>query len=317
MTYLKCPGADWPETEFSAVAVTLPDGRAVEMELAERGVWFGNAKEGLWCREFRRLRRGRRGNHQTAIVCSDYKCRLDEGVPAMFARWGQENFFRYMLMEFGLDLLADHQTELFPCSIPVVNPGWRKLDGECRSLRGKISAEKGRLADLTLENEDMEPGRLEAWMESKSALFESIDGLETKLEDVRSARRAVQKHIPFDELPSEHKFERLAPTRKLLLDTVRMIAYRAETALAALARPALSNPEEARSMVKALFNTAADMRPDTGRKELRIVLHPLAEPRLNKMAETILVHLNDAEFVYPGTELQMVYEMLAPVKPSG
>ena len=317
MTYLKSPGADWPEVEFRAVAVALPDGRTVEMELAERGVWFGNAKEGVWCREFRRLRRGRRGSHQTAIVCSDYKCSLKEGVPAMFARWGQENFFRYMLLEFGLDLLADHHTEVFPCRVPVVNPEWRRLDGECKSLRGKINVEKGRLADLTLENEDMEPGRLEAWMESKSAIIESIASIEARLDDARSARRAAQKHIPFDELPQEHKFERLAPTRKLLLDTVRMIAYRAETALAALARPVLSSPEEARSMVKAMFNTAVDLRPDTRRKELRIVLHPLAEPRLSKMAETILVHLNDAEFVYPGTDLRMVYEMLAPALPSG
>jgi len=92
-----------------------------------------------------------------------------------------------------------------------------------------------------------------------------------------------------------------------------MIAYRAETALAALARTELSSPEQARSMLNALFRTSANLRPDTVRKELQVVLHPLAEPRLNRMAEAMLVHLNDAEFIYPGTELRMVYKMLAPV----
>ena len=96
-----------------------------------------------------------------------------------------------------------------------------------------------------------------------------------------------------------------------------MIAYRAETALAALARPELASPEQARSTVKALFNTAADLRPDPQRKELQILLHPLAEPRLNRMAEAVLVALNETQFTYPGTELRMVYQMLTPADPPG
>ncbi len=315
MTYLKSPGAEWPESEFRVVPTRAADGQAMDMELAERGIWFGNDKEGLWCREFRRLRRGRHGNHQTAIVGTDYTCSLEQAAPAMFARWGQENFFRYMLAEFGLDLLADHATERFPCRIPVLNPQWRSLDTECRTLRGKIAAEKGRLSDLVLEERDMKPGPMEAWMERKAAIVDGLADLDGRLDAARLSRRKTPKHIPFDELPAESRFERLAPTRKLVLDTVRMIAYRAETALAALARPQLASPEEARSMVKALFNTAADLRPDPQRKELHILLHPLAEPRLNRMAEAVLVPLNEAQFTYPGTELRMVYQMLTPAHP--
>jgi hypothetical protein len=263
------------------------------------------------------LRGGRHGSHQTAIIGTDYKCLIDDGVPAMFARWGQENFFRYMLAEFGLDLLADYSTEVFPCRIPVVNPAWRTLDGECRTLRGKIAVEKGRLADLTLEFRDMEPGRMEKGIEKKSGIAVMVADIKNKLEETRLARKNTPKHIPFDELPAEHKFERLNSTRKLALDTVRMIAYRAETAIAAMAAPELSSPEEARSMVKAMFNTTVNLHPDTARKKLRVVLHPLAETRLNKMAEAMLVHLNEAKFTYPGTELQMVYEMLMPMSPSG
>ncbi|MHB9139822.1 MAG: putative transposase [Victivallaceae bacterium] len=317
MTYLKSPDADWPETEFRSFTVTLANGGTEEMKLAERGTWFGSGRDGIWCRQFRRLRGGRHGSHQTAIIGTDYKCLIDDGVPAMFARWGQENFFRYMLAEFGLDLLADYSTEVFPCRIPVVNPAWRTLDGECRTLRGKIAVEKGRLADLTLEFRDMEPGRMEKWIEKKSGIAVMVADIKNKLEETRLARKNTPKHIPFDELPAEHKFERLNPTRKLALDTVRMIAYRAETAIAAMAAPELSSPEEARSMVKAMFNTTVNLHPDTARKKLRVVLHPLAETRLNKMAEAMLVHLNEAKFTYPGTELQMVYEMLTPIPSSG
>jgi len=51
------------------------------------------------------------------------------------------------------------------------------------------------------------------------------------------------------------------------------------------------------------------------RGELHVFLHPLAEPRLNRMAETILTNLNETEFIYPGTKLKMVYRMLATAQP--
>lgn len=118
----------------------------------------------------------------------------------------------------------------------------------------------------------------EAWMDGKSAIVEELADIKAKLDGTRLARRNTRKHIPFDEMPPEHRFERLAPTQKLVMDTVRMIAYRAETALAMLARTELSSPEEARPMVKALLNTGADLHPDAVPKELKIFLHPLAEP---------------------------------------
>ena len=315
MTYLKSPGEDWPESEFHLFTVTLANGQTEEMELAERGMFFGSGDDGIWDRQFRRLRRGRHGNHQTAITGTDYGCAIDKGVPAMFARWGQENFFRYMIIEFGLDLMPEYSTEVFPCSIPVVNPEWRKLDSECRSLRGKMDRIKGRMSDYVLKMEDLEPGRMEEWMDARSTFLDEFTDIRTKLDATRIQRKNTPSHIPFDKLPQEHRFERLAPTRKLVLDTVRMIAYRAETALAVLARAELSSPDEARSMLKTLFNTSADLRPDTVRGELHVLLHPLAEPRLNRMAEAILINLNETEFIYPGTKLRMIYRMLATAPP--
>jgi hypothetical protein len=285
------------------------------MDLAERGVWFGNDQEGLWCRELRRLRRGRHGKHQTSIISTDYSSTMQKDAPAMFARWDQENFFRYMLREFGLDLMPEHGTEFFPCSIPVLNPEWKRLDAECRSLRGKLAIAKVALANRELELQELKPGAVERWMEAKETALIDVTDLEAKLDAVRRARRAQAKHVPFDTLPPDYRFERLAPTRKLLLDTVRLIAYRAETALAALARPAMATPEEARAVVKALFQTAADLEPDPVRKELRVVVHPLAEPRLNRAVEAILEDANDAEFTYPGTDLRMVYRLQTPADP--
>jgi len=40
----------------------------------------------------------------------------------MFARWSQENFFKYMRQHYGLDRLVDYATEEIPDTTPVVNP---------------------------------------------------------------------------------------------------------------------------------------------------------------------------------------------------
>ena len=52
----------------------------------------------------------------------------------MFARWSQENFFKYAREHYNLDRLADYRTELISDPLQVVNPAYRKLDGQVPSL---------------------------------------------------------------------------------------------------------------------------------------------------------------------------------------
>jgi hypothetical protein len=65
-------------------------------ELAERG---SRLRNGLWVREFRKRTES---GHQTAFLSTDYQSPGSLLAPAMFARWCQENFFRYMRQNFNL-----------------------------------------------------------------------------------------------------------------------------------------------------------------------------------------------------------------------
>ena len=105
LTYHKFPGEDWSEEEFAPAQVRLPSGEVVAMDLAERGTRLSN---GLWLRELRK--RSERG-HQTAILCTNYRAEAAPLAMAMFARWSQENFFKYARENFGLDRLVDYRTE--------------------------------------------------------------------------------------------------------------------------------------------------------------------------------------------------------------
>ena len=306
ITYHKFPKETWPEEEFSETQVTLPRGETVSLKLAERGSWIGDKKNGLWVREIRKLNTS---GHQTSLISSAYGQLAVQDAAGLFTRWCQENFFRYMMEHFAIKLLSEYQTEEIPgTNRPVVNPRWRELDRRFRSLKTKLQRRHAELAAHTL-HPDTAAKAVRKWEVRKSELMETIEELEHDLAEVKQERTATPHHLEWDELPTEDKFERLAPSRKRLLDTVKLIAYREETALAQIVRATLSREDDARSLVREVFRSAADLTPDLESGELRIGLHSLSNPGSNRAIEQLIGELNASELTYPGTSLKLVYSL--------
>jgi hypothetical protein len=149
------------------------------------------------------------------------------------------------------------------------------------------------------------------WEREKGDLQEEIEQLENELTVLKERLQSTPKHLAWDDLPDGEKFERLAPSRKRLTDTVKLVAYRAETALATIVREKLSHADEARSLLRDLFRSDADIYPDEAAGVLEVRLHTLANPRSNRAIQHLLDHLNAAEFVYPGTILRLTYTLTA------
>lgn len=82
------------------------------------------------------------------------------------------------------------------------------------------------------------------------------------------------------ELPEEEQFLKLATRSKHFIDTIKIIAYRAETAMARIVREKLNahHQDEARALIRDLCTTEADLIPDHQAKTLTIELHSLAFP---------------------------------------
>ena len=94
LTYHKFPGEKWSEEEFGDCRVALAGGEMVTMKLAERGTLLSNR---LWVREVRKL--GESG-HQTSILSTNYQAGYTVLAASLFARWSQENFFKYMRQHY-------------------------------------------------------------------------------------------------------------------------------------------------------------------------------------------------------------------------
>ncbi len=151
---------------------------------------------------------------------------------------------------------------------------------------------------------------LSKWEKNKAELLEEIEQLEHELAEVKAKMKETSKHVEWDKLPEEDKFSRLAPSRKQLVDTVKMVAYRAETAMTVIVREYLKREDDARSLLRELFRSEADLVPDTESGVLCVRIHGLANPRSNRAIAHLLDHLNAAEFTYPGTKMRLAYSLV-------
>jgi len=311
ITYHKYPKDPWPESEFKQTQVPMPNGEGVVMKLAERGSWIGNQREGLWVREVRKLTDS---GHQTSLISTAFGRLGLENAGQMFSRWSQENFFRYMMEHFEIDALSEYGTEVIPeTNQPVVNPQRRQLDRDCRSVKSKLTRLQARFAALTLHPQT-EVSQIPKWQRKKADLQDQIEQFENELATLKERKQSTPKHLAWDDLPESEKFERLTPSRKRLTDTVKLIAYRAETALASIVREKMSHVDEARSLIRELFRCAADILPNEASGVLEVRLHTLANPRSNRAVQHLLDHLNATEYTYPGTNLRLLYSLSASVK---
>ena len=303
-TYNKFPGNDWPEEEYQLKSVQLASGNVVEMRLAERGVLLSEA---LWVREIRKLTKS---GHQTAIITTDYQSDCDPAAIAMFARWSQENFFRYMRKHYNLDALADYSTEEISDTTKLVNPQYREVDGEVRKHVAKLNRRGKKFIEIML-TEEIAPEKVEAYQQKKSELLDEIKELEKMVEDMKACRRKTPKHVTMEDLPEEDRFRRLGTESKYLIDTIKMIAYRAETAMVSIARESMSRLEDARQLIESVYKTEVDLIPDEEAGTLTVRLHQLANWCSSKTLHHLCSELNATCTLFPGTNLRLTYELVS------
>lgn len=301
VTYHKYPGEDWPAEEFSERTVELGGG-VVRMKLAERGTRLSN---GLWVRQVRKLSAG---GKQTAILSTDYEADYTRLAASMFARWSQENFFKYMREHYGLDRLVEYGTEAVPDSVRVVNPAWRQLDSQVRTLTGKRQGLLVQFAAQGLQGE-LSESEVTRYQQKKAQLQEEIEHLGKQLDQIKLQRKQTAHHVTVGELPQAERFSRLLPERKHFLDTIKLISYRAETSMASLLRESMSREDDTRALLRQIYTTEADLLPDADNKTLTVRLHHLTQAAHDQALLRLCDELNATETIFPGTDLRLIYKL--------
>ena len=305
LTYNRYPdGEDWRAEEFQEQTVKLVNGETVRMKLAERGTHVGK-RPGLWVREVRKLAAD---GHQVSIVSTNFTGDAASQAVALMARWSQENFFKYMREHFGLDALVQYGTEEIPAAFTVLNPAWRVLDGEVR----KKQAERKSLQKLQRNvglTQPLSEAAVRSYEQHQGQVQECIEQLQPELEQLKKRRRQTPRQISVQDLPEPDRFTRLRTERKYFLDTLKMIAYRAETSMASTIRETLKRTDDARALLRQIYDTEVDLVPDLAAKTLTVRLHHLTQAAHDAAVRYLCEELTATETIFPGTDLRLVYKL--------
>jgi transposase len=299
LTYRKGEMSRWRDRSFAEVAGRV-GGEKVRYRLAERAVRLSN---GLRVREIRRLTDD---GHQTSVITTNEKLPLLAVAHRMFSRWRQENFFRYMRHEFALDHLCTYEVEPADPKRLVPHPERKKLEAKLRAARlarsrfltGYMDAPLGgtiRVGKQRLDAEQLD--RLDRQMEAEA------DRLQSRV-------AALPKHVPVSEVLEPDQIVQLERERKILVDAIKLTAYRAETSLARLVEPFFKrHEEEARKLLKSIFQAPADIIPNDRAHQLTVRFHGLANPRATRALRDLCTTVNEDAALYPGTTLRLHFEV--------
>jgi transposase len=302
LTYRKGAYRAWPRRAFRTVSAVL-DGRAVSYELAQRHVQL---LPGFRLREVRRLCPS---GHQTAIVTTREDWPIELVAYRMFERWTQENFFRYMRQHFALDALVSYAVEPADPERTIPNPERGALAKALKAKRAAVKELEQAYGQQARTNPEAQRPTMRGFKIAQAGLARRIATLEAQCRKLQARLAASPQRVPVKAVLDEAEIVKLAPEAKHLTDTIKMLAYRAETALVRCLSPHYARTEdEGRALVREMLLTSADILPRPEDHRLLVRLHSLANPRGNQALAKLCETLNALKVCYPGTDLTLVYE---------
>jgi transposase len=302
ITYRKGKYKDWQRRCFEEVTVEVC-GRKMKYLLGERMVRLA---KGFRMREVRRLCDD---GHQTSVMTTRRDLSMETVALRMFSRWQQENFFRYMRQEFALDHLPTTKVEPADPERSVPNPAVKKKKLELSRIKAKLTKAEQAYGQKAHDNSEQKRRTVRGFKISHAELGRKIKKLRSECEQLSSEIKDLPSRVPVRETMAGEPIVQLERERKIITDTIKMVAYRAETQLANLVGPMLPcRGDEARKFMRQVFELPADLYPEYEQGKLIVRLHGMTTPRDNRALSSLCNVLNTLGVCYPDTNLRLVLE---------
>ena len=306
ITYRKNVKDQWDEEDFTVYDIDTD--LETTMELCEKQV----ALNGVALREVRRLTDT---GHQTSVITTNYKMSTALIALYMFSRWSQENFFRYMRQEYDIDRIIQYGVDELDNNIMVVNREYSNITYRLKKLRERIARRQVKFYALVEQNITGEMEQTGKNIEKQLFFRKEIESLKAEEQELLAERAQHPYKISIGEMPEHTRYNKLKTESKHLQNIIKIICYRAESAIAnLLASYYKKSSNEIRALVKSIIFAKADLYPNYQTNTLTVRLNSLATPRDNLAVREICQTINDYEAVFPGTNLKLVYktETLTP-----
>ena len=315
-TYRKNVKDKWDINEFSEYIVQEKSEGPVRMKLAERAVYLTTKKEkgkpsrGIWVREIRKLNPS---GHQTSIITTNFALSISDIGFYMFARWCQENYFKYATQSFGIDCLISNVKKSIPNTYTIPNPDYLSLNQEHKSVSGKLSKQKQKLAEKVMEIDQGEnhEKQMKKYLRQKAEILQTVELYQSELDAIKQKKKEMPKRIDIKEANPEKEILTAINDRKQLMDTIKMIGYWAETSLANHIKPWMKNPQQARNLMRSIYQSNADLKVDKQNERLYVLLHHSNFAAVDDVIRNLFDVLNKTQTVVPGTNLKIFYKLVS------
>jgi len=309
ITYRKNVNDKWDEQDFSAYDVDAEV--KTTMYLCEKEIVIDDVR----MREVRKLTET---GHQTSVITTNFKIPTILIALYMFSRWAQENFFKYMRQEYDIDRIIQYGVDELDKSIMVVNREYSNLTQKLKKLRERKARRQANLYILEAENIEGEMEQTGKNIKKQLYFRHEIESLEAEEQKILVQRKQQPYKISIGEMPENTRYNKLKTESKHLQNIIKIICYRAETAIAnLLAAHYQKSSNEIRALVKSIIFAKADLYPDYQTNTLTVRLNSLATPRDNVAISEICQILNDYEAVFPGTNLNLFFKTATSLPAKG
>lgn len=227
---------------------------------------------------------------QTPIITNDRERSAGEVVGLMFNRWGQENFFKYMISQYSLDELGAYEIKKGE-ALMVANPEWVELNQKIRSLRERIGKEERSLGKMVSRGEQAEysgDGRKDPFVIKVATLKR----MKTMLVKLREKKKATAERVPLSHVQLEPN-EVISLEQKVILDAAKLASYNAEEWLLDLLQPHYRNWRDPRPVLNMILAQKGDI---LARGDLVTVrLDKFSKPVYQRAAIGLCRSLNELE----------------------
>jgi hypothetical protein len=291
---------DLPKAAFTR-RETRFEGRRLRMQIAEDEVKING--RGPWRRVVVRTPDG----HQTPILTNLEAGKVGPARLAclVFARWRQENVFKYMGEHHGLDQLVSYTSGPADPDTRVVNPQRKQLDRAIATKRRQLAKLKTELGDVLLD-EPRDGSRTGHGLKiAQKGAVKQLRDLEHDIAGLIAERKPLPTHVTVAELDQPREIIKLE--HKHIVDRIKICAYNAEQWLLDRLVHHYPNRHNVRDLLRAL--TRLPGRIDTTDAGVDITLDAPDTPAHRRALAGLIDELNTHHVVYPGTSLPVTYHL--------
>jgi len=298
LTYRKGKSEPVADDAFTTYEVPGTDGKQT-YDLHEAQVPLLDGK--FWMRQVTR----RRGDHQTKIMTTRLDLEPEQVAWRMFNRWRQENYFKYMMDQYAIDALVEYGQEPDDASRLVPNPARKTVEKQLRKARRDLEQLEAAYGAAAVDNPEKKRPTMRGFKIAHGTdIGIPLRQAKAQVQELDERRRQLPTKVPVGEVKDD--VVRLPIRRKMLSDSLKMLAYQVESDLVRAAAPYYARSvDEGRSLVRAALESAGDL--EVTNTELRVTLARQSSPHRSKAIAKLCELLNETDTCFPGTSLRLRY----------